>query len=286
MDGDRFMSKKLIITAALCGAGTMKAQTPHVPITPDEIAADVVACAKAGAAVAHIHVRDENGKNSMATEVFTEVIGKVRQAVDAAGLDVVLNLTTSGSVWPEDLRVAHLPVLMPEMCSYDPGSMNWANSYVFLNTPPFLERLGAMCQELQIKPEIEIFDAGMIGNLAYYIKKGVLKTPCHCQFVLGVSGGMPGNVESLAYLLPKIPKDSTWSISGIGKSHMPMMLAGLAAGCDGLRVGLEDNIFLEKGVNATNAQLVTRAIELSKVAGREIATAEEARQILGLKKHK
>ncbi|MBP2651693.1 MAG: kce 4 [Firmicutes bacterium] len=279
------MGKKLIITASLCGAGTMKTQTPHVPITPDEIAADVVACAKAGAAIAHIHVRDENGKNSMATEVFIEVIGKVRQAVDAAGLDIVLNLTTSGSVWPEDLRVAHLPVLMPEMCSYDPGSMNWANSYVFLNTPPFLERLGAMCQELQIKPEIEIFDAGMIGNLEYYIKKNVLKTPCHCQFVLGVSGGMPGNVESLGYLLPKIPKDSTWSISGIGKSHMPMMLAGLSAGCDGLRVGLEDNIFLEKGVYATNAQLVTRAIELAKVAGREIATAEEARQILGLVKH-
>ncbi|MBP2643237.1 MAG: kce 4 [Firmicutes bacterium] len=286
MDGDGFMGKKLIITAALCGAGTTKAQTPHVPITPDEIAADVVACAKAGAAIAHIHVRDEKGKNSMQTEVFTEVVGKVRKALDEAGLDIVINLTTSGSVWPEDMRIAHLPVLLPEMCSYDPGSMNWANSYVFLNTPPFLERLGGICQELQIKPEIEIFDAGMIGNLDYYIKKGILKTPCHCQFVLGVSGGMPGNVESLAYLLPKIPKDSTWSISGIGKSHMPMMLAGLAEGCDGLRVGLEDNIFLEKGVYATNAQLVARAIELGKIAGREIANAEDARQILGLKTHK
>ena len=279
------MSNKVIITAALCGAGTTRALTPHVPITPDELAADVVACARAGAAIAHLHVRDENGKNSMSTETFVEVVTKARKAVADAGLDVVMNLTTSGSAFSEELRLAHLPVLRPEMCSYDPGSMNWANSYVFLNPPGFLEKLGATCQELQIKPEIEIFDAGMMGNTAYYVKKGILKAPCHYQFVLDVSGGMPGNIDSLAYLLPKLPAGSTWSITGIGKSHVPMMLAGLAAGCDGLRVGLEDNIFYEKGVLATNAQLVTRAVELSKMVGREIATAEEARQILGLVKH-
>ncbi len=278
------MQKKLIVTAALCGAGTTKAQTAHVPITPDEIAADVVACARAGAAIAHLHVRDENGKNTMATEKFVEVVTKVRRAVADAGLDVVLNLTTSGSAFSEEVRIAHLPVLLPEMCSYDPGSMNWANSYVFLNPPGFLEKLGARCIELGIKPEIEIFDAGMIGNTEYYLKKGVLREPLHCQFVLDVPGGMPGNLESLAYLLPKIPRGSTWSITGIGKSHVPMMLAGLAAGCDGLRVGLEDNIFLEKGVYATNAQLVERAVRFGRVAGREIATAEEARRLLGLKR--
>lgn len=280
------MNKKLIITAAVCGAGTTKAQTPHVPITPDEIAADVLACAKAGAAIAHIHVRDENGKNSMQTEIFVDVVGKIRKTVADAGLDIVINLTTSGSAWSEDLRVGHLPVLLPEMCSYDPGSMNWANSYVFLNTPAFLERLGKVCQELNIKPELEIFDAGMIGNIEYYLKKGILKTPCHCQLVLDVPGGMPGTLESVAYLLPKLPAGSTWSITGIGKAHVPMMLAGLAAGCDGLRVGLEDNIFMEKGVCATNAQLVTRACEYGRMAGREIATAAEAREILGLVKHK
>ena len=106
---------------------------------------------------------------------------------------------------------------MPEMCSYDPGTMNWANSYVFLNTPAFLERLGKVCQELQIKPELEVFDAGMIGNIEYYLKKGILKEPCHYQLVLDVSGGMPGNLESMAYLLPKLRPGSTWSITGIGQ---------------------------------------------------------------------
>lgn len=279
------MAKKLIITAALCGAGTKRSQTPYVPITPDEIAADAVACVKAGAAIIHIHVRDDEGNNTMDTDRFVEVVGKVRKALSDEGLDAVLNLTTSGSKFPEDMRLAHLPILKPEMCSYDPGSMNWANSYVFLNTPPFLEKLGTMCQELQIKPEIEIFDAGMIGNTLYYLNKGFLKAPLHCQFVLNVPGGMPGNLESLAYLLPKLPEGTTWSITGIGRAHKPMMLAGLAAECDGLRVGLEDNIYLEKGVLATNAQLVARAVEFGKMVGREIATAEDARQILGLVKH-
>ncbi|MDR1572839.1 MAG: 3-keto-5-aminohexanoate cleavage protein [Clostridiales Family XIII bacterium] len=275
---------KLILTAALCGAGTTKAQTPHVPITPDEIATDSVACVKAGAAILHIHVRDKDGANSMDTEIFVEVVGKVRAALAAEGLDAILNLTTSGSKFSEELRMAHLPVLQPEMCSYDPGTMNWANSYVFLNTPAFLEKLGKYAQELEIKPELEIFDGGMIGNIEYYIKKGVLKTPCHVQFVLGVTGGMPGDAAALSYLLPRIPKGSTWSVTGIGRSHVPCMLLGLAEGCDGLRVGLEDNIFYEKGVLATNAQLVARAAEFGKLAGREIASAAEARETLGLKK--
>lgn len=171
------MGEKLIITAALCGAGTTKAQTPYVPITPEEIAADAVACAKAGAAVIHIHVRDENGVNSMDTKRFYQVVNLVREECGKAGVDPVLNLTTSGSKWPEDIRRAHLPILKPEMCSYDPGTMNWANSYVFTNTPTFLEQLGYEVQELGIKPECEIFDGGMMGNVDYYVKKGVLKEP-------------------------------------------------------------------------------------------------------------
>ena len=279
------MAKKLIITAALCGAGTTKAQTEHVPVTPEEIAADAIACAKAGAAVIHFHVRDINGANTMETDRFVQVINLVREESAKANVDFVLNLTTSGSKFPEDMRLAHLPILKPEMCSYDPGTMNWANSYVFLNTPQFLERLGTMSQELVIKPELEIFDGGMMGNVEYYLKKGFLKEPLHYQFVLGVPGGMEGNIDSLAFLLPKMRPGSTWSATGIGRTHMPVMLAALAEDCDGLRVGLEDNIFMEKGLLATNVSLVERAVKLAGIAGRTIATPAEARQILSLTKH-
>ncbi len=275
---------KLIVTCALCGVGTTKAQNPAVPITPDEIAADALECVKAGASVLHIHVRDANGVNTMDKNIFVEVVGKVRAALAKEGLDAVINVTTSGSKFSYEQRMSHLELVKPEMCSYDPGTMNWANSYVFLNEPKFLEELGTITQKLGIKPELEIFDAGMIGNINYYIKKGFLKPPCHVQLVLGVSGGMPGNAESVAYLLPKIPEGSTWSITGIGPSHVPCMLIGLAEGCNGLRVGLEDNIFFSKGVLASNPQLVARAVELGKLAGREIADAAEAREILGVTK--
>lgn len=276
--------KKLIVTCALCGSATNRNQTPHVPITPDEIAADAVNVVRAGASVLHIHARDDAGKNTMETERFVEVVTKIRRALGRNGLDAIINVTSSGTQFPEDMRVAHLPILKPEMCSYDPGTLNWAHSYLFLNTPAFLERLGKLTQELQIKPEIEIFDAGMMGTVEYYVKKGILKGPLHYQFVLGVPGGMPGNIHSLSHLIPQMLPGSTWSVTGIGKSHLPVMLAGLAEGCDNVRVGLEDNIWLYKGVPATNTQLVERAVEMGRLVGREIATAAEAREILKLER--
>lgn len=276
--------KKLIVTCALCGSGTSRKQTPYVPITPDELAADAVEAVKAGAAMLHIHARDDEGRNTMETERFVTVVTKIREALRAESLDAVINVTSSGTHFPEDMRVAHLPILLPEMCSYDPGTLNWAYSYLFLNTPAFLERLGRLTQELDIKPEIEIFDAGMMGAAEYYVKKGVLKGPLHYQFVLGVAGGMPGNIDSLNHLRPKMLPGSTWSVTGIGKAHMPVMLAGLSEGCDNIRVGLEDNIYMSKGTLATNAQLVERAVSLGRLAGREIANAAEAREILGIKR--
>ena len=277
-------SNKLIITCALCGGGTTRKQSPYVPLTPDELAADGVAAVEAGAAILHIHARDDQGLNTMETTRMVEVVTKIREALAANNLDAVINVTTSGTKFPEDMRVAHLPILKPEMCSYDPGTLNWANSYVFLNTPPFLERLGDITQELDIKPELEIFDAGMLGNVEYYVKKGKLQAPLHYQLVLDVPGGMPGTIDSVNYLSSRLMPGSTWSITGIGKGAMPCMLAGLAAGCDGIRVGLEDNVFLKKGVHATNAQLVEQAIALGKMANREIATAQETRELLGLTK--
>lgn len=278
---------KLIISAALTGAGTSKEAAPTVPYHADEIAEQVVAVAKAGAAAVHIHVREDSGWPTMSTDKFTDAFVAIKKAVEAAGVDVIVNLTTSGSskIEPNDIRLAHLKKLRPEMCSYDSGTFNWNNGGVFVNDPWFLDELSACVVENDIKPEIEIFDNGMIGNAIHYIKKHNIPTPCHFQFVLGVGGGADGTTKNLVFLKELLPEGSTWSVTGIGKRHMEMMLAGLAMGCDGLRVGLEDNLYLSHGVKATNVQLVERAVELAKLAGREIATAEEARQILGIKRH-
>lgn len=274
-------SNKLIISAALTGAMTPKSACPGIPITPDEIAADVVACARAGAAAVHIHVRNERFQFTMETERFVAAFEAIKKACLRENVDVIVNLTTSNGPGSDEIRLAHLKALRPEMCSYDAGTLNWGPN-IFENSPRFLEKLGACTQELDIKPEVEIFDASMIGNAVRLIKKGFLKAPCHFQFVLGVAGGLEGNIDSLNFLVPKLPDGSTWSITGIGRSHMPMLLAGLAAGADGVRVGLEDNIFFSKGVLATNVMLVERAAAMGKLAGREIATAAEAREILGI----
>ena len=281
------MGKKLIITAALCGAGTTKKQTPCVPITPEEIAADAVACAKAGAAVIHIHVRDENGVNSMDTKRFCQVVDLVREECGKAGVDPVLNLTTSGSKWPEDIRRAHLPILKPEMCSYDPGTMNWANSYIFSNSPAFLEQLGHDTQELGIKPECEIFDGGMMGNVDYYVKKGVLKAPLHFQFCMGCANGIPGSLKNLIFMketMESLCPGSTWSCFGVGHCALEMLYGAVALGGH-IRVGMEDNVMYAKGVLAeSNVQFVERARRVIEEYGKQVATPAEAREILSLGK--
>lgn len=274
-------TQKLIISACLTGAMTPKSACPNLPVTPEEIAADAVACAKAGASIVHIHVRDEKHQFTMETQYFVDAVDAIREACRKEDLDLIINLTTSNGPGTDEIRLAHLEAIRPEMCSYDAGTLNWGDT-IFENSPVFLKKLGEKTQELDIKPEIEIFDGSMIGNAERLIKGGYLKTPCHFQFILGVPGGLDGTIDSLSFMLPKLPEGSTWSLSGIGKCHMPMMLAGLAAGCDGLRVGLEDNILLAKGQLATNEQLVARAAELARIAGREIATAAEARELLGI----
>lgn len=279
------MKKKLFITCALTGSQTNKGLSPYHPTMPDEIAADAVAVAKAGASIIHMHCRDEEGLPTMNTDRWVEIVTKTRAALKAEGLDLIFNLTTSGTKFSEDDRVGHLPILLPEICSFDAGSMNWSNDYVFLNRPPFLERVGTLSKELGIKPELEVFDAGMLGNVRHYLEKGFIDAPLHYQLMMGVKGGMDATKENVNYLVSHLEPGSTWSIAGIGKSHMPMLLEGLAAGCDGLRVGLEDNVFLEKGVYATNAQLVERAAAIAKLAGREIATPAETREMLGLTQH-
>ena len=277
--------KKVILSAALTGTAGSKSQTPDIPISPEEIAADAVAVAKAGASMVHIHVHDEEGRPTMQTEYFRAAFEAVKEATEKAGVDVIVNLTTSGGSNDSFLRQEHLRQLRPEVCSYDAGTFNWALGGVFENSPNFLVELGKTTQQYDIKPEIEIFDAGMLSNAIAYTGYNVLKAPCHFQFVLGVVGAMDGTVENLEYLHRRLPAGSTWSVTGIGKAHLPMLLTGLALGCDGLRVGLEDNLYLSKGVKGTNVQLVERAAAIARLAGREPATADEARQMLGITRH-
>lgn len=281
-------SNKCIISAAILGSATVRDFSPTVPYTADEIAQEVVNVAKAGASVVHIHVRHDDGKATMDTDCFERAFNAIREACIKNDVDIVINLTTSGGLTPADmtdeLRTNHLKLLKPEMCSFDSGSMNWGHSYIFENHPRLLEKLVSITNEYDIKPEVEIFDSGMIGECEYYIKKHNFRTPTHYQFVLGCPGGMDGDAANLSFLVNKIPQDATWSVTGIGKCHVPMMLAGLALGCDGLRVGLEDNVWMSKGVPATNVALVERAAKLIELAGREVATAADAREILGIKR--
>ena len=288
-------SNKIIIQVCLCGAGTKKAQAPTVPYTAEELAEQIVECAKAGASVAHIHVREDKevngelqiGYKSMSIKAFTEAVELTRKACKEAGVDIVINLTTSGGEYEDHKRLQHLGALKPEMCSFDPNTLNWANSYIFENSPRMLNKLAQEVVKHDIKPEFEVFDTGHIDSVMYYVNKHGIPKPPHIQFIMGVGGSMPGTTENLAFLVNKLPEGATWSVSGIGKAHMPMMLAGLALGCDGLRVGLEDNILYGKDAEgnkiiATNKMLVERAVELAKLAGREIATADEAREIMGI----
>lgn len=276
------MNDKLIITAALVGNGTTKQMNPSVPYTPEELAKDAVACVKAGAAIVHIHVRDDEGRATMETQRFIDAYNAARSALNAEELDAILNLSTGG-MGSDELRTAHIEALQPEMCSYNPGSINWGKLFVYLNPPSLMERLGKVCQQTGTKPEIEIFDTAMFNNVVQCCKDGILTAPCHFQFIMGIPGGMEGTVKNVAFLLDCMPAGSTWSITGIGRSHMPMLLTGLAAGANGIRVGLEDGIWQEKGVLATNESLVKRAVEIGELAGRKIATPAEAREILGVK---
>lgn len=288
-------SNKLIICACLCGAGTKKSQAPTVPYTPEEISDQAIECAKAGASIVHIHVREDKmvdgkmeiGYKSMSLEKFTETVKLVRKKSAEQGVDVCINLTTSGGEYEDYKRLQHLGALLPEMCSFDPNTLNWSNSYIFENSPRFLNQLAQEVVKYDIKPEFEVFDTGHIDSVMYYVNKWNIPTPPHIQFIMGVGGSMQGTTENLAFLVNKLPQGATWSVSGIGKCHMPMMLAALSMGCDGLRVGLEDNIVYGRNpdgskVIATNKMLVERAVELAKLAGREIATAADAREILGL----
>ncbi|PHI28875.1 BKACE family enzyme [Budvicia aquatica] len=273
------MNTKTIITVATTGAFPTKEDNPNIPLTPKEIAADVHECWQAGAAIAHLHMRDDLGKGTMNLDKFRETVGLIREKCD-----IVINLTTSGDLNATDeTRMEHVIDLKPELASYDCGSMNWAHSGLFINHPKFLEKLGQVMIDNDVRPEIEIFDAGMFYNSLYYIKKNLIKTPAYYQLVLGAAGGTAATVENLVYLRNLLPPEAHWSAFGIGKGHLPVLLTTLAMGGH-VRVGMEDNVFYSKGQLAkSNAEFVARAVRLANEAGRSPATPAETRTILSLR---
>lgn len=273
---------KVIITAALTGAVTPKEKNPNIPLTPEEIAQDAYDAWRAGAAIVHLHMRNDEGIGCMDAEKFRKTIELIRARKDC---DVIINCTSSGDntgTATDQTRMEHMKTLSGiEMGSYDAGSFNWMPGGVFINSPQFLQELGDVYMNRGIKPEIEIFDSGMLTVTDYFVKQGHLPTPLHFQFCLGVLGGMPATVENLQYLVSKIPAGSTWSAFGVGKDHLPIMFAALALGGN-IRVGLEDNVWYKKGVHASNVSLVERAVRAVEVFGKKPATPAEAREILGI----
>ena len=279
------LKNKRIITVATTGAWPTKANTPNVPIEPHEIAEEIYNCWKEGAAIAHIHCRDDEGRAAMKFEKFEEVVALMRTKY--ADCDIILNITTSGGVnLREEDRLRPFYELKPEMASYDCGTMNWQHNAVFENNPQFLEKLGTMMQEVDVKPEIEVFDPGMLYNAQYYIKKGILKTPCHFQFCMGVPGGIAASTKNLVFMkdiLDEVAPGSTWSAFGVGKGAMEIMYATIAMGGN-IRVGMEDNVLYRKGQIAdSNMQFVARARRVIEEFNCEVATPADAWEILTLK---
>ena len=276
------LENKVILTVACTGAWPQKSDTPYIPLTPQEEADEIVRCCEAGASIAHIHVRDDNDQASMDFDKFAETVRLVR-----ARCNIVINLTTSGGLGlTDEIRMKPFQELHPEMASFDAGTMNWAHSTIFENNPRFLEKLAVAMNQHQVKPEFEIFDGGMIYNVLYYMKKGLLKGRPHFQFVLGAPGGMTAEVRNLMFLLDtcqqNLGSNFTWSSLGIGRGHLPILYTTLALGGN-IRVGMEDNIFYRKGELAnSNVLFVERVKRLAAEMDKALATPDETRQILAL----
>jgi uncharacterized protein (DUF849 family) len=290
------MQKKVIITCAVTGNITKPEQHPGLPITPQQIADSALEAGEAGAAVAHIHVRDpETGRPSMKLDYYREVMERIR----AKNPHMVINLTTGpgGRFIPSDddpkvaapgttlmvpeKRVEHIAILKPDICTLDLNTMN-SGAEVVINTPRNVTRMAKVIREAGVKPEIEIFDSGDLHLAHDLFRTGVLEGPGLFSLVLGVNYGFNASPETMLYARNLLPQGATWSAFGIGRHEFPMVAQACLYGGH-VRVGFEDNLYISKGVLApSNAALVQRARDIVESIGGEIATAQEARSILGL----
>lgn len=293
------MNREVFITCAVTGSGSSQDRSPHVPRSPEQIAESALDAARAGAAVVHCHVRDpESGAASRDPALYRQVTELIR----ASNVDVVLNLTAGmggdivtgppESPLPLDEkgtdmasaedRMEHVADCLPEICTLDCGTMNFAEAdYVMTNTPGMLRAMGQMMTDLGVKPEIEAFDTGHLWFAKQLVKEGILKDPALVQLCMGVPWGAPDDLNTFMAMVNNVPDSWTWSAFSLGRNQMPYVAAAILAGGN-VRVGLEDNLFLDKGVLATNAQLVENAVDIIGRMGATVIGPEQVRERLGL----
>ncbi|MFD7668452.1 3-keto-5-aminohexanoate cleavage protein [Streptomyces sp. NPDC059788] len=292
------VNNEVIITCALTGAGDTVSRSPHVPVTPEQIAKSAVEAASAGAAVVHIHVRDpETGAPSRDPRLYAEVVERVKET----GTDVVINLTAGMGgdlvIDPDeplrhlpgtDLvggleRLPHVEELLPDICTLDCGSLNFGEgSNLYVSTPDMLRAGARRIQELGVRPELEIFDTGQLWFAKQLLAEGLLDDPTVFQLCMGVPWGAPADPSVLQSMVAMLPEGAQWASFALGRMQMPWVAQSILLGGN-VRVGLEDNLYLSKGVKATNGQLVERAVQITELLGATVATPDQARARLGLK---
>lgn len=291
------MSRKTILTAAITGNLMTPENSPHLPVTPAEIAEQALDAAKAGASIVHLHVRDpETAKGSMRLELYRELVERIRETNE----DIILNLTTGeggrfvpsndnpqiaapgSTLCAPEKRVAHVEDLRPEICTLDFNTM-WSGQASVINAPRNLEIMAERIYAADVKPEVEIFDSGDLHMLKDFITRGVIKTPLMVQMVLGVRFGAVANPETMAFLASQLPEGIQWAAFGIGRMAFPMLAQAWLLGGH-CRIGMEDTAYIARGEHCrSNAQLVEKAIAIIANLGGEIATPDDARNILGLR---
>jgi len=271
--------EKLIITVAPTGSVPRKKDTPHVPVTPDEIAETASLCEQEGASVIHVHCRDEHENPTSDPHIFMETVDKIRKLTN-----LIVMVSTSGVAGKSDEERAQPLMVKPEMASLTTGSLNFAGrtpSVVYVNTWETVTFLANRMLDANVKPELEAFDVGFISQGIKLVEQKLMREPPHFQLVMGVDGGIPATLDNLLHLRRQLPEKSTFSVAGIGKWQLPMTTAAIILGGH-VRVGLEDNIYYAKRKLAANHEFVTRSRQIAESLQRDVASPDEARKILGL----
>jgi 3-keto-5-aminohexanoate cleavage enzyme len=272
--------EKLIITAAISGAEVTKEHNPAVPYTIEECVREASLAYRAGASIIHLHVRKDDGTPTQDKNRFKEVMDAIRVKCP----DAIIQPSTGGAVGMTNDERLQPTELSPEMATLDCGTLNFGGDEIFENTENTIKYFGERMIEKNIKPELEVFDKSMIDMALRLHKKGFIKSPMHFDFVMGVNGGISGTLRDFVFLRNSIPSDATYTVAGVGRFEFPLAAAAIIDGGH-VRVGLEDNLYIAKGVlTKSNGELVEKVVRLAKELGREIATPAEAREILGLNK--